>query len=98
MRRGSYRSPYSPLSARQKTSEKKTAGSIQLVARLPVSTPLRIQSRLLSFVPVCAPPIVIMLGGAGFKGRGAMPAIARQQLIVPRSSRSVSLPEIGPLM
>lgn len=62
-----HRSPYSPLSARQKTPEKKTAGSIQLVARLPVSTPLRKVSRLLSFVPVCAPSSCYNAGRRQFK-------------------------------
>ena len=35
-----------------------------------------------------------MLGGSGLKGRGAIPAIARQRLTAfPRSSRSVGLPD-----
>lgn len=67
MRHGSHRSPYSPLSARQKTSEKKTAGSIQLVARLSVSTLPRIQSRLLSFVPASAPSSCYNAGRDQFK-------------------------------
>lgn len=37
-----------------------------------------------------------MLGGSGLKGRGAIPAIARQRLTAfPRSSRSVGLPRMN---